>query len=383
MCLPVTLAGRPLGRRPRGQRTPPYRQRAQAVPQRQRARSPPPPQCTPDSKTFWMRNTCEDGFLTVIKNRALVQTTGLDVHHHDAEIVKESCFLSASGPSPRPFVRYLHKSSNRYLCFNKHGKIRTMTPHKASRRGPLCMFLEEQLETVDERVYHRVRSAHNPAWYLGFNPRRTTGVGGGGGGSPSRAALPRIGGVGFRQKKCDFKFFSGRHSPKDIKHEWKGIFDLLETLDTTQEDGRGTHHQNSPVINTKAAKDNFEEVPGPPSSSSTEEEEDASVLGNSVKTGPNAGGSERKPVKQQQHRHVKKKKISSAHREKLQMQQFLARTRKRRIRHFKHKKSRFPRRPRTKKSGKNKRLSKIGQKRSGDVTSSSSRSRARTRKTLV
>jgi hypothetical protein len=291
-----------------------------------------------------VRNSCEDGFLTVIKNRALVQTTGLDVNHADAEIVKETCFLSADGGdrlkglSGGPFVRYFHKKSERYLCFNKHGKIRTMTGGKARRKGRLCMFLEESVE--GEQVYHRVRSAHNSQWLLGFNPKRTTGVKG----SSFRASLPRHGGVGFRPKKCDFKFFSG-HPPK--KDKWTGIIELLKTLDTSENEDI----EDVPVI-TKAATDYSE-------NSETLDNRQVSRNRaidhlNSVKIDSNDKLEEPKPVR--------KTKISSAHREKLLMQQFLMREkeRSRKIRHFKHKKPRAPRRPRLKK---NQKFSKIAERR--------------------
>jgi len=87
--------------------------------------------CT-ESNSYFFRSQCSDnGFMTVVKNRVLVQTTGLDMFHRDAEFVVETCksrleSSSTSLSSVSPIVRYRHKKSRKYVCFTKRGKVRTV-----------------------------------------------------------------------------------------------------------------------------------------------------------------------------------------------------------------------------------------------------------------
>ena len=86
--------------------------------------------CT-ESKSYFFRSQCSDnGFLTIVKNQVLVQTTGLNVHHSDAEFMVETCSRLGTFPpsssSSSPIVRYRHKKSRKYICFTKRGKVRTV-----------------------------------------------------------------------------------------------------------------------------------------------------------------------------------------------------------------------------------------------------------------
>lgn len=326
--------------------------------QRQRTLRASQPQCSQNSNSFWLRNSCNAGFMTVIKNRPLVQATGLDQNHPDAEFLKESCFMSGAPIDERlqdqnpygPYVRYQHKKSKKYICFNKQGKLRTMNLPKAQRKGRLCMFSEEPLEGPE---YHRLRSAHNSKWYLGFNPKRSIHVHGG----EDTASLPRVAGKGFGPRRCDFKFFGEKFGEK-IENKWKGIFDLLDT-----------HKQNSTkdTVNTKAALEDSEIL-----DNSLNSEKEPSISQNNdlntIETDPVIVISKKsdKPVVSS----AETKKISSSvYHEKLQMQQFLLRAKKhKKIRHFKHKRPRVgkqrQRRPRlqVKNQRQKNSLSKIGQK---------------------
>jgi len=333
-----------------------------AVPHRTRAgrRQRAQPQCNQDKRSFWLRNSCQDGLLTVVKNRPLVQVTGLHQDHPSAEILKESCFMPGASWDDRlqddgvgPYVRYQHKKSKKYICFNKQGKLRTMNEAKAQRKGRLCMFVEEAEGETGE-VYHRLRSAFNSKWYLGFNPKRTTHVLGG----QFRASLPRLGGKGFGPRRCDFKFFSGLHNRTDIKNDWKGIFDLLGDMDTKDSSSKITKNTKAALEHTQILDNslNLKEASRSQNNDLNTIETDSVIIGkNSDKSVASSSAGT--------------KKISSLYHEKLQMQQFLLRAKQhKKIRHFKHKRPRLQkqrqRRPRL--QVKNQRLrnksSPIGQK---------------------
>jgi len=192
--------------------------------------------CT-ESNSYFFRSQCSDnGFLTVVKNRVLVQTTGLDMFHRDAEFVVETCSrLGASSSSSlsslSPIVRYRHKKSRKYVCFTKRGKVRTVSKRQVDKRGLLCMFRQQPVvegdDVVQANTYHRLQSVHNRRWHLGFNHRNSSlsMIKG----TSHRGALPRRGKF-FNPKICDFKFFAGEFRTADSEGPeiWDGVFDLLQ-----------------------------------------------------------------------------------------------------------------------------------------------------------
>jgi len=192
--------------------------------------------CT-ESNSYFFRSQCSDnGFLTVVKNRVLVQTTGLDMFHRDAEFVVETCSrLGASSSSSlsslSPIVRYRHKKSRKYVCFTKRGKVRTVSKRQVDKRGLLCMFRQQPVvegdDVVQANTYHRLQSVHNRRWHLGFNHRNSSlsMIKG----TSHRGALPRRGKF-FNPKLCDFKFFAGEFRTADSEGPeiWDGVFDLLQ-----------------------------------------------------------------------------------------------------------------------------------------------------------
>jgi len=187
-----------------------------------------------ESNSYFFRSQCSDnGFLTVVKNRVLVQTTGLDKHHSNAEFVVETCFSRHEShhhtTSSSPIVRYRHKKSKKYICFSKKGKVRTVSRRQVDRRGSLCMFRQQPVENgedvIEANTYHRLQSAHNRRWHLGFDHRNSSlsSIKG----TPHRGALPRRGKF-FNPKKCDFKFFAGEfRTESDEVEMWEGVFDLI------------------------------------------------------------------------------------------------------------------------------------------------------------
>lgn len=311
----------------------PHRMRAGRR-QRQRMQRASEPQCNQNTGTFYLKNMCKNGFVTVVKNRPLVQTEGLDENHSDAALLRESCFMrGASGWDERlqpldqsvgPFFRYQHKASKKYICFNKQGKLRTMNLPKAQRKGRLCMFTEEPVGPKDLHL----RSAHNSKWYLGFNPKRLTHVHGG----DFEASLPRIGGKGYGPRRCDFKFEVGKHSPAN--YNWKGIFDQYKSNSTKNN------------VNTKAALEHSEILD---KSLNSEKEillkDQPSNDLNTIETDPViviSKKSDKPAVSAAENNKISTSSSSSVYSEKLQMHKFLLRAKKhKRIRHFKHKRPRL------------------------------------------
>eukprot|EP00092_Neocalanus_flemingeri_P023981 GFUD01026013.1.p1 GENE.GFUD01026013.1~~GFUD01026013.1.p1 ORF type:complete len:333 (-),score=32.78 GFUD01026013.1:608-1606(-) len=189
--------------------------------------------CTSASKSYYFRSQCSDnGFLTVVKNQVLVQTTGLDVHHPDAEFEVETCSSTSrsSSSSSSPIVRYRHKKSKKYICFTKRGKVRTVSKRQVEKRGLLCMFRQQPVESLDHveaNTFHRLQSVKDRRWHLGFDHRNSS-LSLIRGRDPHRGALPRRG-KSFNPKKCDFKFFAGEHRTTVTTVEsWGGLFDLVD-----------------------------------------------------------------------------------------------------------------------------------------------------------
>jgi len=266
--------------------------------------------CT-ESKSYFFRSQCSDnGFLTIVKNQVLVQTTGLNVHHSDAEFMVETCSRLGTFPpsssSSSPIVRYRHKKSRKYICFTKRGKVRTVSKRQVDKRGLLCMFrqqpVDESEDLIESITYHRLQSVHNRRWHLGFDHRNSS-LSMIKGREPHRGALPRRG-KSFSPKKCDFKFFAGEHRTLSEGDLWEGVFDLI-------------NNRNNMV--SKAVDLNNDEV-------STNE-----LRADFVKA-----------VEKSEYN-----SISKAHKEALQQQQVLNKKnrkyRNRRIRHKKHKQPRLNR----------------------------------------
>ena len=81
-------------------------------------------------------------------------------------------------------------------------------------RGLLCLFRQVAVETMspyEDKSFHRIQSAYNSKWHLGFQHKTV----------PLAEKGPRIRGAlsrswtrrRFNVHKCDFKFYSGDHRP--------------------------------------------------------------------------------------------------------------------------------------------------------------------------
>lgn len=359
MCLPLLCGGAP-GGAPQTKESPSSSSSRASRPIRTTSRGllgQEDGTCTAKSTSYYVRNRCE-GFLLVKDRRVLIQKTGLNVSHPAAEIVKETCAGEVGG---RQLVRYRHRLSNMYICFNKKGAVKAVDAKRVDGKGTLCMFEEETvdaMDTVDLATYHTLRSGHNRRWYLGIGsggappPPRD----GGGAEEPEVAALrqrrrPAPGGGGHQQRFaaarrlvrppadfCGSHFSSGRHGPPP-KKAFYGVFDLVSDY---MMDGNSSHRVN--LKNSLAANTDS-------SSSSSDSDEmmmmtsfmsSSSSSSSSDRTGSADDGRRRWPTGGDTIRDddtTKTKKISQAHLEALRMQHQLTGQRHR-IRHAKHKRPR-------------------------------------------
>jgi len=75
---------------------------------------------------FWLRNKCHDGFVVVKeKNRVLAQHEGIDKFSAEVKLVKESC-VSGDPKTSSLMTRLYSPSQERYICFNRKGKVRAV-----------------------------------------------------------------------------------------------------------------------------------------------------------------------------------------------------------------------------------------------------------------
>jgi len=273
-------------------------------------------QCT-EFKSSFLRSGCGNyGYLTVHRNRVLVQTSGLSTNHPEAEFVIESCsrpkadywFSSSRSSYSESLVRYRHSSSNKYICFKRNGAVRAVSAKHVEGRGLLCLFRQVAVETrspYEEKTYHRIQSAYNSKWHLGFQHKTV----------PLAERRPHRGALSrswtrrrFNVHKCDFKFHSGDYRPtNDIT--FSGLDDLVRE-----------HHPPSP----------FNTYPHSKAAINGE----ADTINN---------------VSKEDTEKVSDTKISKGYKERLLQQQVLKRMNQRRkIRHSRHKR---PRPSRAEKNG--------------------------------
>jgi len=265
-------------------------------------------QCT-QTKSYFFRSQCSDnGYLTVHRNRVLVQTTGLSDSHEQAEFMIEMCtntsatsWMENGSYSPsRPIMRYRHKKSKKYICFSKKGRVRVVNKKHVERRGALCMFRQVPVSSnnpYEDKTYHRLQSVHNRRWHLGFNHKNSS-LSYIKDREPHKGALPRIG-RHFDSRKCDYKFFAGEYLP--VEEMWSGGFDLIR-------DHKINKFSSKAAINSEM------------------------IITNEVGDGKDDTAS------------ASEFKISKAHKEALLQQQILNKMRQRKIRHSRHKKPRLSRR---------------------------------------
>jgi len=199
-------------------------------------------QCRELASSFAVTNKCSRAFLTVSRNQAFVQREGLNSNHPDVELLKEVC----TGPDPLgpTLVRFRHAASNRYICFNNRGRVKTVEASKVVRKGRLCMFSEER---VDE-AFHRLGSAAHPSWYLGFNRRRLRP------GTPTLPAHPARRANMVNRNKCEAHFHTARLPPRQPA-VYSGLLQVLTDLDVPQHSEQTQVQEDKTPVSRTAAVD--------------------------------------------------------------------------------------------------------------------------------
>jgi len=190
-------------------------------------------------------NQCHHGYVAVLPDRRVVSLDTNNPHNNLVELSRESCRSPNSSPWDPIKTRLFSKSQQRYLCFNRRGRVRSVTPRRAELMGDLCAFYD-RAEASPRHVDHAhpnpptsyitLQSARNPKWYLGFGPntpraRRNLGLNYYKGHALSLPRKMKRGRV-RHLKKCDFRFVSGIFTPYDTPTKshpsWEGLFKQIQ-----------------------------------------------------------------------------------------------------------------------------------------------------------
>ncbi|XP_059083249.1 uncharacterized protein LOC131880597 isoform X2 [Tigriopus californicus] len=224
---------------------------------------------------FWIRNKCHNGFLSVLENetkaRVVAYSSGNFSQHHSAVKVIKETFKCPGDRFQGPVqTRIYHPKSNKYVCFNRRGRVRAVSKARANRMGQLCSFYEisvdvdsfgngdlpmpssfsssssfssfsSWLSTSPTSVRHRFvqyqsvygRQKRSEVWLLGFHK------------SLSRAKKLRNGDViylpksmlkkrrgsliqrNIREDSCAFMFATGKYSTAAAKKAFSGLYDRV------------------------------------------------------------------------------------------------------------------------------------------------------------
>lgn len=107
------------------------------------------------------------------------------------------------------------------------------TRRRASKSGLQCVFHEfpaysggRKSHTQHHYQHIKLRSAHNPSWYLGFNRRRLTPRG------PNLVALTRSQPpkrLSSHRSSCEYRFSTAQyhHRSRPQQEVWPGLWDAL------------------------------------------------------------------------------------------------------------------------------------------------------------
>lgn len=186
-------------------------------------------ECHPSQESIWLMNQCHHGYVAVLPDRRVVSLDANEPNNKLVEFSRESCRSPNSGPWDPIKTRLFSKSQQRYLCFNRRGRLRSVTPRRAELMGDYCAFYDragasprhlKHAHPNPPTSYITLQSAQNPKWYMGFGPntkraRRNLGLNFYRGNIP--ISLPRKMKRGrvhrHFQKKCDFRFVLGIFNP--------------------------------------------------------------------------------------------------------------------------------------------------------------------------
>ena len=108
--------------------------------------------------------------------------------------------------------------SNQFIFIITNFSFLFQDSRRVERKGRLCMFEERRVDAS----YHIIRSAHNAAWHLDFNPSRR-----------SRKGLAPRRGQKTNQANCHAQFHSGHPRPvPSLADDFSGIFEQIEKTET-------------------------------------------------------------------------------------------------------------------------------------------------------
>lgn len=195
--------------------------------------------CTVNPDPIWIRNDCTDGFLAIISDRRVVTLNSrVDQHDNLVQLRSESCTSRNASLWEPVRTRLFSESQNRYICFNRRGRLRSVPKRRARRLGNLCAFYERALAserhmkyssgasegdatpTIIPTTHFNLQSAHNPRWYMGFLKPGLKHIGLRYSPQGHALSLPRRMGrpaphdkIVRPRTKCDFRFYSGIFTP--------------------------------------------------------------------------------------------------------------------------------------------------------------------------
>lgn len=233
---------------------------------------------------FWIRNKCKDSFLSVLgdrtKARVVAHSGGrLSVHNSEVKVIKETFKCPGDGLLDPVQTRLYHPESNKYVCFNRRGRVRAVSKTRANRMGPLCSFYEISVDMdsfhkgssssssssssspwsstspISERhrfvqyqsVYGRQRRSE--VWLLGFHQKRSRAKRLPNGDLiylPKPMLKRRRGSLvhrNIREDSCEFMFSTGKYSPTSPMIKWGGLFAHVE---------KAHLREQSPALDTRA-----------------------------------------------------------------------------------------------------------------------------------
>jgi len=186
--------------------------------------------CHLNPDPVWIRNDCTDGFLAITSDRRVATLNSqIDQHDNLVKLRSESCTSRNASLWEPVRTRLFSESQNRYICFNRRGRLKSVPKRRARRLGNLCAFYERALPSRRHVAYSvatpptthfNLQSAHNPRWYMGFLKPGLKHIGLRYSPEGHPLSLPRRMGRPAHDKlvrprtKCDFRFYSGIFTPK-------------------------------------------------------------------------------------------------------------------------------------------------------------------------
>lgn len=116
-----------------------------------------------DSKEFWLRNKCSDGFVTVVNSTVVAKE--VTKYDHVVRLRKEIVLDDLQ--SEKSQMRLFSVSSGKYICLNQCGWAVAVHPDSVRSWGDLCTFVELPVTAYEVSL----QSVFNSTWYLSFSSK--------------------------------------------------------------------------------------------------------------------------------------------------------------------------------------------------------------------